>query len=355
MKAAFHYIVKAKLIRQIKGKEPKFEEVIKVFENKNPIIARDDAFKHYQSWIDILLENKNKEYTSDKQARIDLASFMDHGKSIKLNAGENDIEFNNDTFSTGIGVFFVVDKPIDGNTPGNIWANESGEAILIHSIGIHDGNYMLDDILCFLDTEILFYKFYNYETNNNEEEIVFCFHSAWMDGCQDVAIGNHKILGTPFCWEGYGTPYWWGTEPEEQYSTDENEKFLDIILGGENNTVEFKSEFKSEAIAKSICAFLNSNGGILFIGITDSGLLQGLNFGDDVVKKASLKDSFHLNFDNMLADVLSFSFKSNIDGKFIELNGMDIFVVTISQSKYRPVFFEGKRFKNILYSWTWFN
>ena len=84
MKAAFHYIVKAKLIHQIKGNEFDFKDINKTFENENPIIAREEAFRHYQSWIDILLQHKGKEYTSDKQARKDLISFIEPGATAKL-------------------------------------------------------------------------------------------------------------------------------------------------------------------------------------------------------------------------------------------------------------------------------
>jgi hypothetical protein len=60
MKAAFHYIVKAKVIRQIEGNELDFAEINESFENENPIIARDAAFRFYQSWIDILLQKQKQ-------------------------------------------------------------------------------------------------------------------------------------------------------------------------------------------------------------------------------------------------------------------------------------------------------
>jgi len=58
---------------------------------------------------------------------------------------------------------------------------------------------------------------------------------------------------------------------------------LKIIQRGESNQVEFKPSllynFKTGKAglspkfytAKTICAFLNSNGGVLFIGLTDKG------------------------------------------------------------------------------------
>ena len=85
MKAAFHYIVKAKLIRQTEGNELDFEEINKKFENENPIIARDEAFNYYQSLIDILLQFKGKiKSISDIEARKELISFVEPGATAKL-------------------------------------------------------------------------------------------------------------------------------------------------------------------------------------------------------------------------------------------------------------------------------
>lgn len=69
----------------------------------------------------------------------------------------------------------------------------------------------------------------------------------------------------------------------QQTSTQE------LILKGENERVEFKStlrwnlraEKKDKAIThaslKTIAAFLNTDGGILLIGVADEGTLLGLN------------------------------------------------------------------------------
>ncbi|MGN6297575.1 MAG: hypothetical protein ACTHM7_12390 [Ginsengibacter sp.] len=61
MKAAFHYLVKAKLIRKKGDNELDFEEISKTFEDENPIIAREEAFDYFQNLIDILLQHKGKE------------------------------------------------------------------------------------------------------------------------------------------------------------------------------------------------------------------------------------------------------------------------------------------------------
>ena len=70
MKVAFHYIIKAKLIRFTEGNGIDFSEFEEKFEDENPIIAREKAFNRYQSYIDVLLENKNKKaYTHKAEER----------------------------------------------------------------------------------------------------------------------------------------------------------------------------------------------------------------------------------------------------------------------------------------------
>ncbi|CAD8089300.1 unnamed protein product [Paramecium primaurelia] len=59
---------------------------------------------------------------------------------------------------------------------------------------------------------------------------------------------------------------------------------------------EFKQfkEIRMDLIMNYICAFLNSQGGILYIGITDKGIVQGIK----MTRKQ--KDDFQIEFDNNL-------------------------------------------------------
>ncbi len=60
-----------------------------------------------------------------------------------------------------------------------------------------------------------------------------------------------------------------------------NEKeILQIIQGGENSSVEFKSaEVKGNALAREITAFSNSSGGVILLGVEDDGSITGLAKG----------------------------------------------------------------------------
>lgn len=235
------------------------------------------------------MQNKNKEYISDKQAREDLISFIEPNRSSKVLIGENGIQFTNDSLGSGIGVFLVADTNV-GSTFGAI---AEGDEVLIHGIGNFVGKYLIDEFMYFLHSEAESYKHFNLDTDNKEIEVVYCMRSAWEDGCKDIAVDTHRILETPFNWEGYDKPYWWGEpDKEPEIIPDEtiSKSYEDLIEGGENNTVEFKPRllfnFKTqkagisikEIIAKAICAFLNSNGGFLFIGVDDDGKIQGLDY-----------------------------------------------------------------------------
>ena len=55
-----------------------------------------------------------------------------------------------------------------------------------------------------------------------------------------------------------------------------------LIKDGENENVEFKTRrVHLETIAKSICAMLNSQGGVILIGVSDDGEIAGIDAPDD--------------------------------------------------------------------------
>ena len=51
-----------------------------------------------------------------------------------------------------------------------------------------------------------------------------------------------------------------------------------LISNGESETVEFKESFNDEAI-EALCAFMNAKGGMLLLGIKDSGIICGFDIG----------------------------------------------------------------------------
>ena len=97
------------------------------------------------------------------------------------------------------------------------------------------------------------------------------------------------------------------------------ELVLDLIDKGESDLVEFKESLRTNlhtkkldkrmehSVLKTICAFLNSSGGILFIGVSDLGDISGLSF--DNFKS---DDKCKLQLVNMIKQHLGAYVSSNI-------------------------------------------
>lgn len=360
MEVEFFYELRVKLIKQNNNNEFEFLEFKHKFEDKNPIIAREKAFKRYQSYLDVILYKDN---ISDLEARVRFKNLI-----ISENVTENNeldkLEIN-DNFGSGIGIFMIINKPIVYPVLEGIISPD--EEIFIHGIGdmgirSNDPNRINRN----LESEVEYYNKYNYSTGNNLKSITFCDKYEWLDGY----LGNGKwvddsfeephesrILETPFNWSGFDKPYWWGNEvnnTENKLNQLSEEYVINLINLGESNQVEFKPALVYNfstgkpgisvkgIIAKSIAAFLNSNGGFLFIGVSDSGQIQGLDNDFKLSEEKNQKDYFLLEFDQMLEHFLSFSIKSNVDGHFINIEDKVIFVVVVSPLKNRPVFLKGQ-------------
>ena len=56
----------------------------------------------------------------------------------------------------------------------------------------------------------------------------------------------------------------------------------DIIAKGEDIHSEFKTSFNIEAI-ESLVAFANTNGGAVYIGISDSGEVKGVDLSKETI------------------------------------------------------------------------
>ena len=344
MKAAFHYIVRIKLIRPANGKNIEFIESEKVFKNKLPITAREEAFRYYQSYIDVLLQGEGKEYLSDKEARRELKSFVESGKTRMIEIGETEFEIS-DSYGNGIGIFMVIDSPI----ADDIFQDKIEDEYLIHGIGNLGWSDDEQSLMDSLNHEFWYYQHYEYDIKEFQQIVDFYEYDA---GETD----SNKILITPFDWTDYDKPISDLNDGHRQESKEIN-SVEQIIADGESNQVEFKPSllynFSTQKagisikgiIAKAICAFLNSNGGFLLIGVNDNGNVQGLEYDFQLSDDKSDKDFFQLEFDQMLEQFLSFSVKSNVVGQFYEIEGKEIYVVTVSPNKRRPIFLKGQNGK----------
>jgi hypothetical protein len=128
----------------------------------------------------------------------------------------------------------------------------------------------------------------------------------------------------------------------------DEQKLLKIIKQGENDRVEFKSSLRwdyrqdqmnkslENVIMKTISAFLNTDGGILIIGIEDSGEVLGLENDYNTVSKKN-RDGFMLTLTNLINQHIGKHVHKFIDIKIISMQGEDVCIVQTEKSD-APVF-----------------
>ena len=131
------------------------------------------------------------------------------------------------------------------------------------------------------------------------------------------------------------------------------DKIIDIIKEGENKKVEFKETFsfnshtnnkRDENLIKSsvknIVAFLNTEGGVLLIGVKDNGEISGIK---DEIEKSKSKDKFKLYFSDLVQQKIGSIYNSHVDYKIHNINGKEILIVNCKKSN-EPCFYNKKEF-----------
>ena len=133
-----------------------------------------------------------------------------------------------------------------------------------------------------------------------------------------------------------------------------NEELQELIAAGESNTVELKSTLRYDrrlktvnkkleyVIAKTIAAFLNSEGGDLFIGIDDNQNALGLSDDIETLTKKNI-DGFELRVIEALKKYLSVEYSTHIKVTFPLYDDVQICRIRVAKSS-KPAFirFEGK-------------
>lgn len=133
-----------------------------------------------------------------------------------------------------------------------------------------------------------------------------------------------------------------GKEPEEVID------YEGIIKDGENDYVEFKSSLRWDfeqgnvnklmeyVIAKTIAAFMNSEGGKLFIGVNDDGEILGIEKDCQTLKNKN-KDGFLLQLTQVINQYLGKEFNQYVSVKIAKLKDKEVSIVTLAGSA-MPVF-----------------
>ena len=107
-----------------------------------------------------------------------------------------------------------------------------------------------------------------------------------------------------------------------------NNKVHNIIRTGEGETIEFKRLWKDEHL-KTLCAFANTSGGKMFLGIEDNKDVVGITNLNDLLENLPNKIANNIGVTPGLSS--------------IELTGQSIVQIEIHYS-YAPVSYHGKFF-----------
>lgn len=141
---------------------------------------------------------------------------------------------------------------------------------------------------------------------------------------------------------------------ELKHKEDKQEdKVKELIISGENETLEIKSTLRFDlkenivnkkleyVVAKTISAFLNTEGGTLIIGVDDDGNTLGLEKDIQTLSKQNI-DGFELHLRQVIKKYLGDFFEKYIKVTFPKVDDKEICLIQISKSG-KPVFvtFEG--------------
>mgnify|MGYP000744379132 CR=1 FL=1 len=141
---------------------------------------------------------------------------------------------------------------------------------------------------------------------------------------------------------------------EEQHRESALEQ---LIAQGESERLEFKSTMRynrrahrpdkemEREIARTICAFMNTEGGTLIIGVDDDGTVVGLEDDFSTLGGAKNRDGFMRAFANITKDFFSSPLSSGYSAHFGELQGEQLIYVVEVQRGEEPVFclFDGEK------------
>ena len=120
-----------------------------------------------------------------------------------------------------------------------------------------------------------------------------------------------------------------------------------VIANGETGTVEFKSSllwnYKAKkkdndkklvhAVLKTITAFLNTDGGVLYVGVDDDGPILGLDRDYECLGKRRNWDGWSQKFADEFVDKIGAEYIRDVKIERVCLEGKDVAKITVSRGK----------------------
>ena len=136
---------------------------------------------------------------------------------------------------------------------------------------------------------------------------------------------------------------------EDKGTVEPSSTFEDLLDLGESQTIELKSTARwnvhtgqadkkmEHVIAKTVCGFLNAEGGTLLIGVDDNGNVLGLADDMSTLGSKANVDGYELFLRQHLDNNLSIQTAGVVRIQFEKLDGLDVCVVGVAASG-KPVF-----------------
>ncbi len=133
----------------------------------------------------------------------------------------------------------------------------------------------------------------------------------------------------------------------------EAEKVRALVRDGESKTVEFKQTFSVDVktnkkekyiekmVLKTLVAFLNTEGGISLVGVSDDKNIIGIQ--GEIQKYYKNDDKFLLHLKNLIKSSIGENFYPFIDYRFVDIESCKILLIECQPSD-KPCYFESKDF-----------
>lgn len=110
----------------------------------------------------------------------------------------------------------------------------------------------------------------------------------------------------------------------------ENPLIKELLVEGEGLTVEFLEKTQNDRIAKTVCAFLNAEGGRLLIGVSDSG--EPIGVQNDPLISNRLQNFL---FENILPEA-----PISVDLEFLGKNRLPILSIKVAKGSRQPYIYD---------------
>ena len=154
--------------------------------------------------------------------------------------------------------------------------------------------------------------------------VCFAHFSCFMLGVSIYVINNHLIPGSQML-------------PSEESDRVEFKSSLRY-----SHEKEVPPEVLEHSVFKTICAFLNTSGGTLYIGVADDGAVIGLEMDYNVLPTRKRdRDGFEQLFAQLFNNLIGKASISEISQRYESIEGKDVYVVEVKASPH-PVHLKRK-------------